>query len=207
MSAVYETTLRLNCRFRKLDPCVSTEEPTNARSAKSARCARKARKLRPQRQISARQLSGMSGIFLRTGRDLGDCTGWLRRQSAANQSPTKFPANRENNREFCRIRPSTAVFESDQRAHSIVYSRIPCVTEQGISKRVSGKIFQGTGNRYAICKRPFFARLFCACRTRSVLTRLFAKVGRNRWRTHGGLASVTANPFGARTTRRGVKAI
>src|SRR5947209_2670457 len=31
---VYETTLRLNCRFRKLDPCVSTDEPTKARSAR-----------------------------------------------------------------------------------------------------------------------------------------------------------------------------
>src|ERR1700746_1299701 len=44
-------------------------------------------------------------------------------------------------------------FESDQRAHSIVYSRIPCATEQGMSKRVSGKIFQGTGNRHADIRR------------------------------------------------------
>src|SRR5262249_254759 len=39
------------------------------------------------------------------------------------------------------------------RAHSIVYSRIPCATEQGISKRVSGNIFQGTGNRHADIRR------------------------------------------------------
>ena len=52
--------------------------------------------------------------------------------------------NREFNREFCRIRPSTAIFVSDQRADSIVYS--PYATEQGISKHVSGKIFPGTGN-------------------------------------------------------------
>ena len=63
---------------------------------------------------------------------------------------TKFPANRENNREFCRIWRSTEILASDQRADSIAYSGIPCATEQGISKRVSGKIFQGTGNRYAI---------------------------------------------------------
>jgi hypothetical protein len=48
-------------------------------------------------------------------------------------------ANREINREFCSIRPSTAIFQSDQRAHSMVYSRIPYATEQGISKRVSEK--------------------------------------------------------------------
>src|SRR5712671_2999185 len=44
---------------------------------------------------------------------------------------------------FAESGPSTAILESDQRAHSIVYSRIPCATEQGISKHVSGKIFQG----------------------------------------------------------------
>src|SRR5262245_41822267 len=59
---------------------------------------------------------------------------------------TKFPANREINREFCRIRPSTAIFVSDQDADSIAYSRIPYATEQGISKDVSGKIFRKTGN-------------------------------------------------------------
>jgi hypothetical protein len=56
--------------------------------------------------------------------------------------------------------------------------KIPYVTEQGISKRVSGKIFEGTGK--LISKRPLFARLFCACRRRSVLTCFFAKVRRNR---------------------------
>ena len=38
---------------------------------------------------------------------------------------TKFPANREINREFRRIRPCTAIFVSDQRADSMAYSRIP----------------------------------------------------------------------------------
>jgi hypothetical protein len=50
---------------------------------------------------------------------------------------------------FAESGPPPRFFESDQRTHSIVYSRIPCATEQGISKRVSGKIFQGTGNRHA----------------------------------------------------------
>jgi Haem-degrading len=61
-------------------------------------------------------------------------------------SAAKFPANREINREFCRIRSSTAILMRDQRADSITYGRIPDATEQGISKGVSGKIFQGTGN-------------------------------------------------------------
>jgi hypothetical protein len=39
---------------------------------------------------------------------------------------------------------------SDQRADSIAYGGIHCATEQGISKRVSGKIFQRTGNRTLI---------------------------------------------------------
>jgi hypothetical protein len=56
-----------------------------------------------------------------------------------------FPLNREINREFRRIRPSVAIFVSDQRADSIVYGRIPCGTEQGIFKCVSGNFFRGTG--------------------------------------------------------------
>jgi hypothetical protein len=39
------------------------------------------------------------------------------------------------------------------------------------SEAYQGKFFKEQG----ICKRPLFARLFCACRTRSVLTSLFAK--------------------------------
>src|SRR5260221_14275254 len=83
----------------------------------------------------------------------------------ATESPTTFVSsrptifgssrrtryNRENNREFCRIWRSTVILASDQRADSIAYSGIPCATEQGISKRVSGKIFQGTGNFRARC--------------------------------------------------------
>jgi hypothetical protein len=60
-------------------------------------------------------------------------------QSDANSSLHQ-PANREINREFCLIRPFTAIFVSDQRADSMAYSGIPYVTEQGISKDVSGKI-------------------------------------------------------------------
>jgi hypothetical protein len=60
-------------------------------------------------------------------------------------STLKFPANREINREFRKIRPSIAIFVSDHRANSRAYSRIPYATEQGISKRVSGNVFRGTG--------------------------------------------------------------
>ena len=38
-------------------------------------------------------------------------------------SAVKFPANREINREFCRIRPSTAILMRNQRADSIAYDR------------------------------------------------------------------------------------
>jgi|GraSoiStandDraft_17_1057272.scaffolds.fasta_scaffold303952_2 hypothetical protein len=106
----------------------------------------KSQKIAAQRQILARQLSGMSGIFLRTGRDL-QRLHWLADDAVHCEpvSAPKFPANREINREFCRIRPSMAIFMSDQRADSIPYSGIPCATEQGISKRVSGKIFKEQG--------------------------------------------------------------
>jgi hypothetical protein len=65
----------------------------------------------------------------------------------------KFPANREINREFCRIRQPAVIFVSDRRADSMACSRIPYASEQGISKRVSGKIFEETGYRYADIRR------------------------------------------------------
>jgi len=45
------------------------------------------------------------------------------------------------NREFCRFRPSVAISTSSQPVNSMASSRIPYATEQGIFKRVSGKIF------------------------------------------------------------------
>jgi hypothetical protein len=47
-------------------------------------------------------------------------------------STPKFPANREINREYCRIRPRSAVFKADTRANSDAYIKIPYSTEQGI---------------------------------------------------------------------------
>ena len=57
----------------------------------------------------------------------------------------KFPANREKNREFRGNRPSAAILTPNRRANSMVCNQIPYATEQGIFKRVSGKIFHGTG--------------------------------------------------------------
>src|SRR2546430_11037295 len=63
----------------------------------------KSQKIAAQRQILARQLSGMSGIFLRTGRDL-QRLHWLADDAVHCEpvSAPKFPANREINREFWR---------------------------------------------------------------------------------------------------------
>jgi hypothetical protein len=47
-------------------------------------------------------------------------------------STPKFPANREINREFCRIRSLSAILKADTRANSEVCSEIPYATEQGI---------------------------------------------------------------------------
>jgi hypothetical protein len=104
-------------------------------------------------QPSAENVSSR-GRLSRRSRNL-TFSGWLQGFCRSLKPLGRWvPANREINREFCRIQPSTAIFESDQRAHSIVYSRIPCTTEQGISKRVSEKILQGTGNRHADIRRP-----------------------------------------------------
>ncbi len=69
-------------------------------------------------------------------------------------SASKFPANREINREFRRIRPSIAIFVSGQRADSIAYSGIPYATEQGIFKCVSGNFFRRTGKSSQTTAKP-----------------------------------------------------
>jgi hypothetical protein len=60
-------------------------------------------------------------------------------------SAPNFPANREFNREFRRIRPSTAIFVSDQPARSIGCSQIPYAMKQGILKCISGNFYRGRG--------------------------------------------------------------
>src|SRR5262249_45261711 len=76
-------------------------------------------------------------------------------------SGSKFPANREINREFRRIRPSIAVFVSDRRADSMAYSGIPYATEQGIFKCISGNLFRETGKSSQATAKP----LTCSVRT------------------------------------------
>jgi hypothetical protein len=63
----------------------------------------------------------------------------------------KFPAKREINREFCSFQASGAILASNRQAYSKACNGIPYATEQGIFKRVSGKIFQGTGNFHPKC--------------------------------------------------------
>jgi hypothetical protein len=53
-------------------------------------------------------------------------------------SISKFPANREINREFHRIRPLGAILKADMRAISKAFSQIPYATEQGIISAEQG---------------------------------------------------------------------
>ena len=53
-------------------------------------------------------------------------------------STAKFPANREINREFGRMRPLGAILKADTRADSKAFSKIPYTTEQGIISAEQG---------------------------------------------------------------------
>jgi hypothetical protein len=53
-------------------------------------------------------------------------------------STPKFPANREKNREFCKIHPNLKIIRADKRAKSKASSGIPCATEQGIISKEQG---------------------------------------------------------------------
>jgi hypothetical protein len=97
--------------------------------------------------LNPRQIAGYSS---ETGKHrlASDCVvvdaAWIEPVSTA-----EFPANRENNREFCGFWRSAAILTRNRRASSMVSNLIPYATEQGIFKRVSGKFFQGTGNFHA----------------------------------------------------------
>jgi hypothetical protein len=60
-------------------------------------------------------------------------------------STPKFPANREINREFCRIRPVCDILEADTRANSKTCSEIPYATEQRIISLEQGILAQEQG--------------------------------------------------------------
>jgi hypothetical protein len=53
-------------------------------------------------------------------------------------SSAKFPANREINREFRRIRLLGAILKADMRANSDACNKIPYSTEQGIFAKEQG---------------------------------------------------------------------
>ena len=69
--------------------------------------------------------------------DLGDCVV-ADAVAVEPVSAPKFPANREINREFCRIRSLCEILKVDMRANSKAFSRIPCATEQGIISAEQG---------------------------------------------------------------------
>jgi hypothetical protein len=60
-------------------------------------------------------------------------------------STLKFPANRENNREFHRVRALGAILKVDPRAKSEACSEIPYATEQGIISAEQGILVQEQG--------------------------------------------------------------
>src|SRR5262245_89218 len=53
-------------------------------------------------------------------------------------STPEFPANREINREFCKIRLLSAILPADTRANSEACGKIPYSTEQGIFANEQG---------------------------------------------------------------------
>jgi|SRR5665811_703970 hypothetical protein len=67
-------------------------------------------------------------------------------------STLKFPANREKNREFRRIRPLSAILKADTRANSKACSEIPYATEQGIISAEQGILAQEQG--IFACRKP-----------------------------------------------------
>ena len=60
-------------------------------------------------------------------------------------STDKFPANRETNREFWRIRSLCKILKADTRAISKAFSQIPYKTEQGIYSAEQGIPVQEQG--------------------------------------------------------------
>ena len=60
-------------------------------------------------------------------------------------STLEFPANREINREFCKIRPSATNVRSRTRANPMACGEIPYAAEQGIFVKEQGICAQEQG--------------------------------------------------------------
>ena len=60
-------------------------------------------------------------------------------------STPSFPANREINREFLRIRSLYEILKADTRANSAAFSEIPYSTKQGIISAEQGILAQEQG--------------------------------------------------------------
>src|SRR5262245_32337398 len=60
-------------------------------------------------------------------------------------SASRFPANREINRECYQIRPPSGILAAGNRTDSIPCDRIPYGTEEGFFCGISGDFFYGTG--------------------------------------------------------------
>jgi hypothetical protein len=61
----------------------------------------------------------------------------------------QFPANRENNREFCRFRPSGAILSANRQANSEGCNKIPYAKEQGIISKEQGILAREQGIWFA----------------------------------------------------------
>jgi len=58
---------------------------------------------------------------------------------------TKFPANREINREFCRIWPSATIFWSNQRGIQQLPAEFPAQRNREFPNAYQGKFFKEQG--------------------------------------------------------------
>jgi hypothetical protein len=92
----------------------------------------KSQKIASQRRVSARQLSGMSGIFLRTGHDLRDCTGWLTSREDSNRSVSTIFGN--SGRRRGHVRSSSSIRTLRQCSPNSRF--VPIATERSAAKSV-----------------------------------------------------------------------
>jgi hypothetical protein len=135
------------------------------------------RRQRPHLRIRTRgNARKLRAIRQRPGNIGSHRTAWWWMQPGSNLSPPQnslLAGNLAGN--FLKKGPRRAILVSKTRAASSIYNQIPCSTEQGIFLHEQGILSREQGILRLGGKRPLFARLFCACRTRSVLTGLFCR--------------------------------